>query len=90
MRPAKAGTGINKLSIIWKSNQSDKIKRDFFPSSGRVNSTVWVHHMVADKAYRKKKEARREQQKNVTSCIEQILEATSHETTIVRPPTSYL
>ena len=60
----------------------------FLPSSGCVNSTVWMHHMDADETYREK--ARRELHKNAMSYIEQILEATSHETTVVRPPTSYL
>ena len=41
-----------------------------------------------DKAYREK--ARQEPHKNVRGYIEQILEATSQETTIVLPPTSYL
>ena len=44
-----------------------------------VSSTLWKHHMGADEAYRKKK-AWRELHKNVTSFIEQILEATSHKT----------
>ena len=60
----------------------------FFPASGRVNSTIWMHHIDADWAYWEK--ARRELHKNSTSYIEQILEATSHKTTTARPPTSYL
>ena len=32
---AKAWTAINRLSVIWKSNLTDKIKRSFFPSSAR-------------------------------------------------------
>ena len=47
-----------------------------------------MHHMDADKAYREK--ARQELHKNVTSCSEQILEAASHKTTVVRSPTFYL
>ena len=45
-------------------------------------------YMDADEAYREK--IWRVLHKNATSSIEQILEATSHETTVVRPPTSYL
>ncbi len=52
-----------------------------------MNSTVLMHHMDADKAYRER--AIRELHKNATSYIEQILEATSQETA-VRPPTYYL
>ena len=47
-RQAKAWTAIDMLSIIWKSDLSDKIKRIFFPSSGRVHTTIWMHHMDAD------------------------------------------
>ena len=43
--------------------------------------------MDADKAYGEK--ARRQLLKNVTSYIEQILEATSHKTAAVRPPTTH-
>ena len=44
--------------------------------------------MDADKAYREK--VRMQLQKNATSYIEQIIEATSHKTAAVRPPTSYI
>ena len=47
-----------------------------------------MHHMDADKTHREK--ARRELHKNATSYIEQILEATPHETTPVRLLTSHL
>ena len=47
-----------------------------------------MHHMDADWAYREK--AKWELHKNVTSYNEQILEATSHKTAAVRPPTSHL
>ena len=63
------------------------IYKAIFPSCDCVNSTVWMHHMDADKGYREK--ARRELHKNVTSHIDQILEAIYHETEAVRPPTSY-
>ena len=55
-------------------------------SSGRVSSIIWMHHMDADKAYREK--ARRESRKDASSDIEQILEATSQNsscTTIKLP-----
>ena len=47
-----------------------------------------MHHMDANKTYREK--PWRELHKNATNSIEQILEATSYETTDVQPPTSYL
>ena len=33
MRLMKAWTAINRLSIIWKSNLTDKMKRSFFPAA---------------------------------------------------------
>ena len=45
-----------------------------------------MHHMDAEKTYREK--AKREMHKNAMSYIEQILEATSHKTTIVWLPIS--
>ena len=47
-----------------------------------------IHHVYADKTYKEK--AKREQQKNSTSNIEQILEETPHETTDIWPLTSHL
>ena len=48
MQLAKAWTAIYRLLMIWKSNLSDKIKHNFFPSSRHVDSTIWMHHMDAD------------------------------------------
>ena len=46
-----------------------------------------MHHMDVDKILSEK--AKWELYKNATIYIEQILEATSHETTAVQPLTSY-
>ena len=78
---------IDRLSIIWKSNLSDKAERIFL-SRIQVDSSVWMHHMDTDKVYRKK--VWRKLLKNATNHIEQILEATSHKTEAVRLPTSHL
>ena len=48
---AKVWTAIDRLSIIWKSDLSDKVQ--FLPSSIYVNSTVWIHHMDAEKCIKK-------------------------------------
>ena len=32
-RPTKAGTAIDRLSIIWKSDLTDKMKRSFFQAA---------------------------------------------------------
>ena len=44
-RLAKPWTAFDRLSVIWKSNQTDKIKRSFFQNCGRVNTAIWVHYM---------------------------------------------
>ena len=44
-RLAKAWTAINWLSVIWKSDLTDKIKRTFFPSCGRIYTAVWMNYM---------------------------------------------
>ena len=88
MHVAKSWTTLDCLSIIWKSDLSVEIKRNFFPTSGSINSTIWMHLVDADKAYRVK--ARQELHKNATSYIEQIQEATSFKTAAVRLPTSHL
>ena len=48
MRLAKAWIAIDRLSVIWKSDLLDQIKRSFFASCGRVNTTIWMHYMDAD------------------------------------------
>ena len=78
---------MDRLSIRWKSDLSDKIKRDFFQAAG-VNTILRMHHIDADKTYWEK--ARQELHKNATSYIELILEATPHETATVRSLTSNL
>ena len=45
---AKAWTAMNRLSVIWKSDMADKMKRMFLPNSGRVDTAIWKHYMDAD------------------------------------------
>ena len=87
VRLAKTWTFINRLSTIWKSDLSNKIKHNFVQVAA-VSFLLWMHHMDADWAYREK--AGQELLKNATSYIEQILEATPHKTPAVQPPTSHL
>ena len=82
----KAWTAIDRLSIIWKSNLSDKTQ--FFLSRGCVNSTLWMRHIDADWAYKVK--TRQELHKNATNFIEQNLEATSPKAAAVKILTSHL
>ena len=53
-RLAKAWAVIDRLSVIWKSDLADKIKRSFFPSAGRVDIAIWMHYMDANKTYGEK------------------------------------
>ena len=45
---AKAWTAIDRLSVIWKSDLSKKIKCRFFPSSSHISTAIWMHHMDAN------------------------------------------
>ena len=46
---------------------TDKIKGEFLPSGGDVNTTVWMHHLDADKTHREK--AKQERHKNSTNPV---------------------
>ena len=46
-RLTKAWTAINRLSIIWKSDLTDKIKRSFFQAA--IDTAIWLHYMDAKK-----------------------------------------
>ena len=45
---AKAWIAINRLSVIWKSDLTDKIKHSFFPSSSDSDTAAWMHYMDAN------------------------------------------
>ena len=84
----------NKKLIIWIKHQIIQYKKcstnNLFQAAAMSMAPQpcqW-HHIVADKAYREK--PRWELHKNATSYIEQILEATSHKTADVWPPSSHL
>ena len=83
-RLTKAWTAINRLSIIWKSDLTDKMQ--FLPGSGHIDTAIWVHYMDANKTAG---EARRQLHKNAACNLEQVLAATPHKTPTVRPPASY-
>ena len=59
----------------------------FLPSSGRVDTALWMHYMDANKTDGEK--AWRQLHKNAASNIEQVLEATAHIAASIRPPTSH-
>ena len=81
-----AWTDIDRLSIIWKSDLTDKMKQ-FLPGSGRVDTAVWMHYLDANKTAGE--EARRQLHKNVESNIEYVLVATSHKAPTIQPPASH-
>ena len=84
----KAWSAIYWLSVIWKSNLSDKIQCNFFPTSGCVHTTTQIYNMDADYVHREK--AWWQLLKNSTSYIKQTLEVTSPKTASVWPLTSHL
>ena len=53
-RRAKAWTANDSRSVIWKTDLTDKMKRSFFQSSGRVDTAVWRHYMDANWTYGEK------------------------------------
>ena len=48
MQLAKTWTAIDRLSVIWKSDLTDWIKRSFFLSSDCVDTAIWMHYMDAN------------------------------------------
>ena len=57
------------------------------PSSGRVDTALWMHHLDANKTAGE--EARRQLRKNVASNIKQVLAATPHKAPTIQPPASH-
>ena len=86
-RLTKAWTAINRLLIIWKSDLTDKMKRNFFQAAVTsirlYGCTTWTLTKEA------REKARRQLHKNVASNLEQVLATTPHKTPTVRPPASH-
>ena len=59
----------------------------FLPGSSRVDTTVWMHYLDANKTAGE--EARWQLHKNVASNLEQILAATTHKAPTIRRPASH-
>ena len=76
-----------RLSIIWKSDLTDKRKRSFFQAA--VTSVLLYGCTTWDANKTAGEEARRQLHKNAACNLEQVLAATPHKTPTVRPPTSY-
>ena len=73
IRLAKSWNQSDRLSIIQKSDSSDKTKK-----CGRVSTIVWMHYMNTNVTYGEK--SREELHKNTMCYFEQILEARSCKT----------
>ena len=43
----KAWTAINRLSIIWKSDLTEKNEKQFLPDSGLIDTAVRMHYLDA-------------------------------------------
>ena len=85
-RLAKSWTTVDRLSVIWKSDMTDK-KTQFLPSCSRVDTAIWMHYMDDNKANGEK--AWQQRHKNAARNIEQIMEAVSHKAAIVQSPTTH-
>ena len=64
-----------------------KNKTQFLPSSGRVDTVMWMHYMDTKQTNGEK--AWRQQHKNAASNIELVLEATPHKPAAVRLHTTH-
>ena len=84
-RLTKAWTAINRLSTIWKSDLTDKMKRSFFQAA--VIELLYGCTMDANKTAGE--ETRWQLHKNAACNPQQVLAATPHKTPTVRPPAPY-
>ena len=62
-------------------------KTQFFLSSGRFHTAIWVLYMDINETYGE--EAWQQLQKNAASNIEQVLETAPRKTVAVRPPNTH-
>ena len=82
---AKARTDIDRLSVIWRSNLTDKMKRFFFRTAVvsilPYESTTWTL-TYGEKAWR-------QLHKNAASNIEWVLKAIPHKAASIQPLTTH-
>ena len=78
-RLAKAWTAINRLSVIWKSDLTDKMKRSFFQAAVvsilLYGCTTWT--------------LTKRMEKKLDGNYTRVLEATPHKAAAVWPPTTH-
>ena len=73
---------IGRLSVIWKSDLTNKIKR-----SSRVDTPIWIYNMVANKTYGEN--AWWKLHKNARNNIEQVLAVAPLKAVAIWPPTTH-
>ena len=82
-RLAKAWTGIDRLSVIWKSDMTDEINRSFFQAA--VVSILLYGCTTWTLTKRMEKKLDGNYTKNTSSNIKQVLEVVPHKAAAVRP-----
>ena len=79
-----AWTAIDRLSVIWKSDLTDRIKCSFYQATVvsilSYGCTTWMLTKHMEKKFG------RQLHKNAVKCIEQVLEASPHKTAAVQTP----
>ena len=86
-RLAKAWTAINRLSIIWKSDLTDKMKRSFFQAA--VTSILLYGCTTWTLTKRLEKKLDGNYTRMLRAILNKSLAATPNKTQTVRPPASY-
>ena len=84
-RLTRSCTAINKLSVIWKSDLTDKTKRSFFQAAV-LSILLWTTWTLTK---RMEKKLDGNYTRTSASNFEQVLKATSHKAPTIRPPTSH-
>ena len=59
----------------------------FLPSSGRIDTAIWMHNLDANKMAGEK--AKQQLHQNAASNVEQVLDAATHKAPTKRPTTSH-
>ena len=85
-RLTKAWTAINRLSTIWKSDLTDKMKRSFFQAAV---TSILLYDALHGRKQDAREETRWQLHKNAACNPQQVLAAAPHKTPTVRPPAPY-
>ena len=86
-RLTKAWTAINRLSTIWKSDLTDKMKRSFFQAA--VTSILLYGCTTWTLTKRLEKKLDGNYTRMLRAILNKSMAATPHKTPTVRPPAPY-